>query len=82
MERVELDDLKAGKLKTSWAPSADHPAIAPEQLRAAAEMFTTYSLLSIHRGDWDLPDQWNRLLPDFQYVSLEDFLRNSWEREF
>lgn len=35
-------------------------------------------ILSIHRGVWDVSDEWNQLLPDMKFERVEVFLRKAW----
>lgn len=36
-------------------------------------------LLSSVKGAWDVSDEMNRLLPDFKFTQLEEFLSKAWE---
>jgi len=34
--------------------------------------------LAIGAGCFDVGDEWNRLLPDFEFTDAKDFLRKAW----
>ncbi len=78
VERLKTDDLKAGLAKGSWLPTVDHPGIPREQAVALAPMLVAGMLLSISTGSLKVTDEWNRLLPDYQFTQAEDFLAEAW----
>jgi hypothetical protein len=78
IERLKADDLKAGVVKCSWLPTVDHPGIPREQAEALAPMLVAGMLLSISTGALNVTDEWNRLLPDYQFTQAEKFLAEAW----
>ena len=36
-------------------------------------------LLSSAKGAWDSSDEFNQIFPDYDFVKIEDFLRDVWE---
>jgi len=79
VDRVELSDLQAGVLTSSWFPRVEHPGIAPEMIEAISKSFSAGLLLAIRAGSLQSDDTWNRLLPDYKAESAEVFLRRAWE---
>ncbi|KAK3308467.1 uncharacterized protein B0T15DRAFT_483121 [Chaetomium strumarium] len=77
-EKLKAEDLKAGVYKASWCPTLEHSSFSPEQAKALAKTFTTGLLLAMSVGDWNVSDEWNRLLPDYQFTQAEDFLSGAW----
>ncbi|EPS35796.1 hypothetical protein H072_10797 [Dactylellina haptotyla CBS 200.50] len=78
VEKVQIDDLNAGELKTSWGLEAVHRAVSQGD---AAELLKSVSigiLLSSLKGAWDVSEDFNKLFPDYQFSSAETFLRNVW----
>ena len=71
-------DLKAGELKSSWKPTAGHPAFSPEQLEAISTKLMAGILLGISAGALRVSDEWNRLLPDYRFTQADDFLTEAW----
>ena len=78
VERLKADDLKAGVAGPSWLPKADHPSFTPEEGEALAASFTAGMLLGISAGGLNVSDEWNRLLPDYEFTTAEEFLAKAW----
>jgi hypothetical protein len=78
VERLKADDLKAGVVKSSWLPKADHHSFTPEEATALAENVTAGILLGISAGALNVSDEWNKLLPDYKFTKAEDFLTEAW----
>ncbi|KAI1323658.1 hypothetical protein F5Y16DRAFT_332710 [Xylariaceae sp. FL0255] len=78
IERVKIEDLEKGELKTSWMIGKRHAAVKEEE---AAAMFKTVfigMLLSTAKGAWDISGGFGQLLKDLPFVSAEDYLSNVW----
>jgi hypothetical protein len=59
-----------------------HPSVTQEQADQVAAMIKTVMigiLLSSAKGAWDVSDAFNQLLPDYQFMEIEEFLSNVWE---
>ncbi|CAG9938621.1 unnamed protein product [Clonostachys rosea f. rosea IK726] len=81
VEKLSLDDLKAGAVKASWLPKVTHPAIPVEQRESAAGALLTGVLLGIHNGCWKATNNaWNELLPDIELSRPEDWLVDAWAK--
>ena len=78
VEKLQADDLKAGVVKCSWLPTVDHPGIPREQAEALAPQLVASMLLSISTGALNVTDEWNRLLPDYQFTQAAEFLAEAW----
>ncbi|GIZ45876.1 hypothetical protein CKM354_000902400 [Cercospora kikuchii] len=75
IEYVTLAQARAGRLPTSWAADFNHAAI-PEQFRESwSRTFNAKIMYSVYMGGYAVSDTWNRLLPDFHFTSLEEFLQ-------
>ncbi|KJX95894.1 nmrA-like family protein [Zymoseptoria brevis] len=75
IEYVTLAQARAGRLPTSWVSDFNHAAI-PEQLRDSwSRTFNAKVMYSVHLGNYAVSDTWNRLLPDFRFTGLEEFLQ-------
>jgi hypothetical protein len=79
VDRVTVEDLEAGNLKTSWVPPFNHPSIPKEQHEAYAKVVIIGALLGAERGAYDVSDEWNQLLPHLSLTSIENFLRAVWK---
>jgi hypothetical protein len=71
--------MENGTWESSWLPHADHPSIKPEHAEAASRAMVPALLLAIRDGMFVSGDEWNRLLPDYEFTSAEDFLREAWK---
>jgi hypothetical protein len=79
IDTVKLEDLEAGELKTSWTLEARHASVAEDQ---AADMMKTVLigiLLSGVKGAWNVSDEFNQILPDYEFTKIEEFLAKVWE---
>ncbi|CEN61260.1 hypothetical protein ASPCAL07922 [Aspergillus calidoustus] len=79
IERVKASDFEAGTWETSWIPRVDHPSIPPEQVDVFSKLGVAGITLAISAGAFAVSDEWNRLLPDYEFTALEPFLRGFWE---
>ncbi|KAK7425789.1 hypothetical protein QQZ08_007765 [Neonectria magnoliae] len=78
IEKVKLDDLEAGHLKTSWALEKRHRAVSEEQAAALVKVVSIGMLLSSVKGGWAVSDEFNQIFPDFRFTEAEDFLTKVW----
>ncbi|EFQ33916.1 NmrA-like family protein [Colletotrichum graminicola] len=76
--KLNPKDLKAGVVKAPWLPRLVHPAIPQETLDAVIPSFLVGFLLGISAGNFEVSDEWNRLLPDFEFTQPEEFLATAW----
>ncbi|KAF8853622.1 NAD(P)-binding protein [Acephala macrosclerotiorum] len=73
-EKVKLEDLEAGNLKTSLTLQARHASVDEDHAMSNLNMILTAMLLSSAKSSWDVSDEFNRLLPDYKFIEMEDFL--------
>ncbi|KAH6975167.1 hypothetical protein BKA56DRAFT_490115 [Ilyonectria sp. MPI-CAGE-AT-0026] len=79
VDKLALEDLEAGELKSSWYPLIDHHGV-PEDLRDQMSKGATIEFVRAGAmGTWSVSDEWNRLLPDYRFTSAEEYLTNVWE---
>ncbi|RYP74625.1 hypothetical protein DL771_002891 [Monosporascus sp. 5C6A] len=79
IDKVKVEDLEAGDLKTSWGLEAVHRAVSEDQASALLKAVSIGVLLSSAKGAWDISDEWNQLLPDYEFTRIEDFLAKTWK---
>jgi hypothetical protein len=79
IETVKLEDLEAGNLKTSWALETAHSSISDDQAAYFMKAVLIGTLLSGAKGAWAVSDEFNRILPDYKFTQIEDFLTKVWE---
>ena len=77
--RLKLEDVKAGEIKSSWLPEPlAHPSIPVKQ---RAEISKHVLLATLERQTfqaWAVSDEWNKLLPDYKFTGIEEFLAKVW----
>lgn len=76
---MELQDLQAGCLKTSWTLGEKHQAVADEQSSDLLTKVPIGILLSSVKGAWDVSDDFNQLFPDYKFDGIEDVLAKVWD---
>jgi hypothetical protein len=79
IDKVKLEDLENGILATSWTLEASHPSVTGDQVEKMLRTVLIGTLLSSAKGAWDVSDEVNKLLPDFKFTQIEDFLTTVWE---
>ncbi|KAI1074522.1 hypothetical protein F5B20DRAFT_563081 [Whalleya microplaca] len=79
VDKVNVEDLEAGCLKTSWGLETVHQAVPEDQASALLKAVSIGILLSSAKGAWDSSDELNQLLPDYRFTLAEDFLLKVWE---
>ncbi|RYP31032.1 hypothetical protein DL767_005972 [Monosporascus sp. MG133] len=79
VDKVKVEDLEAGNLKTSWGLEAVHRAVSEDQASALLKAVSIGVLLSSLKGAWDISDELNQLFPDYEFTRIEDFLAKTWE---
>lgn len=81
VEKVRLEDLEAGALTASWSLGKRHPGSTDTdagRLESVLNAVLIGMLLSTAKGAWDVSDEWNRMLPDYKFVRIEEFLAEVW----
>ncbi|KAJ5709555.1 hypothetical protein N7493_009846 [Penicillium malachiteum] len=78
VENRKAEDIEAGTWTTSWTPAFDHPAIPVEQRASLAKSITGGILLAVNANQLHVSDSWNKLLPDYQFTSIDEFLTEAW----
>lgn len=78
IDKLTLEDLKAGVAKSSWLSRVVHPAIKPEEAEAMAKTFLAGMTLGISAGALNVSDEWNRIFPKYEFTQPHDFLTAMW----
>ncbi|RYP53599.1 hypothetical protein DL768_001463 [Monosporascus sp. mg162] len=74
LELVHESDLAAGVLRVDM-PQIVHASI-PEEQRLAWHVPVWIGLLSaISMGAWDVSDEWKERLPDYKFLTVEEYLK-------
>lgn len=59
-------------------PQPTHPSFTREEIAALAQRMTAGIVLGISANTLSVSDEWNRLLPDYEFTKAEEFLREQW----
>lgn len=78
VEKVKVEDLEAGHLKTSWRLEAVHQATSDHDASDLLQAVSIGILLSSSKSAWDSSDEVNQLFPDYEFTQAEDFLSKVW----
>lgn len=76
---LKEEDIRAGEIKASWEPQFVDPNMPAEQIAAFSKIIVRGCLLSGLCKSWVVSDEWNKLLPDYKFDNVEEFLIKSWE---
>lgn len=74
---VEESDIEAGVLKVKM-PLIQHPSIPEDQREAWNVPGWIGILTAVAKGAWLVTAEWNKLLPDYKFTSMEDFVKQAW----
>jgi hypothetical protein len=75
---LKADDLESGAWTSSWVPKLDHPSIPAEQVTMFSRIIVAGILLALSAKCYSCSDEWNRLLPDYEFAQPEEFLSEVW----
>ncbi|KAH8725747.1 hypothetical protein GQ44DRAFT_614793 [Phaeosphaeriaceae sp. PMI808] len=78
VDRLKAHELEAGTWKSSWLPSIDHPSILPKDLEKDMRDIAASLTLAFGDGAFRVGDEWNRLLPEYEFTSADKFLEEAW----
>ena len=60
-------------------PVLDHPSIPKDKSEEVIPPMLAGLSLSMHDGAWKVGNAWNKLLPEFLFTGIEEFLREQWK---
>ncbi|KAI1099399.1 NAD(P)-binding protein [Jackrogersella minutella] len=75
---LKKKDLEAATYEPDFFSTFDLRAASQEELAAFLGKATTGILQGIHRGAYDVTDEWNKIFPDYKFTQVEDFVKNAW----
>jgi hypothetical protein len=75
---LDVEDLKNGTWTSPWLPTVEHPTILPEHREEASRAMVPSLLLAFKTGGFEVGDEWNRLLPDYEFTGAEEFVEREW----
>ncbi|OTB15214.1 hypothetical protein K445DRAFT_318054 [Daldinia sp. EC12] len=75
---LKKENLEAQIRETGDLSLPDLRTATPEQVGAFLQAASARILIAISRGAYDVTDEWNKILPDYKFTRLEDFLTTVW----
>ncbi|EHK48561.1 uncharacterized protein TrAtP1_009674 [Trichoderma atroviride] len=78
VEKVGIENLKAGDISMPWRFERSHSAIKEEEVQEMAKVVVIGFLLSSLEGGWDVSGELNQRFPDYEFTKMEDFLSQVW----
>ncbi|KAK1585868.1 uncharacterized protein LY79DRAFT_557468 [Colletotrichum navitas] len=78
VDRLKLEDLEAGIIRTNFVTPLDLPGMLPEELANFTKMVVIGATVSMTKGAWAVSDEWNQLLPDFKPIGIEEYVKSVW----
>ncbi|KAF9871389.1 NmrA-like family protein [Colletotrichum karsti] len=78
VEKLKKSDLLAGTVNASWMPKITHQSMSPEAAEALAPVLLSGILLGFENGNFSTTDEWNKLLPEYEFTQPEEFLSKAW----
>ncbi|KAK2042895.1 NAD(P)-binding protein [Colletotrichum somersetense] len=78
VDRLKLEDLEAGVIKTNFVTPINLPGMSPEALANFTKVITIGATVSLAKGTWAVSDEWNQLLPDFKPTGVEQYVKSVW----
>ncbi|KAF6824265.1 hypothetical protein CPLU01_10950 [Colletotrichum plurivorum] len=78
IDRLKLEDVKNGILKTNFYPRIPLPGLSEEQAADFSKVVARGLLISVGYGALEVSDEWNKLLPDWKPTKAREFLQEVW----
>ncbi|RYP93600.1 hypothetical protein DL770_000342 [Monosporascus sp. CRB-9-2] len=75
---LKREDLEAEVRKTEDFTVVDFHNAPREEVEAWLESALRRILLGVSRGAYAVTDEWNRILPDYDFIQVEDLLEEVW----
>lgn len=79
VEKLDIEDLKAGTVQSTWLPKVSHAAIPADQAEALAENLLAGMTLGISAGALNVSDEWNTLFPEYKFIQPRELLSEAWK---
>ncbi|PVI07899.1 NAD(P)-binding protein [Periconia macrospinosa] len=79
VEKVLSEDIKRDLLKTNWVPQMTHPVVPLETRESYSREFVIMFFRGILSGGLDVGTEWNERFPEYEFMGLEEYLKQAWE---
>ncbi|GKU09182.1 unnamed protein product [Fusarium langsethiae] len=78
IEKISNEALETRNVTTSWYPVVEHHGVPKEMREQVSKGVLVEYAAGLKRGVWTVSNEWNKLLPDFEFTSAEDYLKGIW----
>ncbi|KIL87120.1 hypothetical protein FAVG1_09674 [Fusarium avenaceum] len=78
IEKISNEALETRNVATSWYPVVEHHGVPEEMREQISKGVLVEYVAGLKRGVWTVSDEWNKLLPDFEFTSAESYLKGIW----
>lgn len=79
VERYPFKDLEDGTWEPTSMPVFDHPGIPAEMIPVLSKKIVAAFMMAIPAKNFEVGDEWNKLLPDYEFENADEFLDQVWE---
>ncbi|KAJ4149018.1 hypothetical protein NW754_000454 [Fusarium falciforme] len=79
VEKPSRESLEAKNADVSWYPLIEHPSLPVEMREQVSKAILVEYVTAVERGAWSVSDDWNKLLPEFEFTSAESYLGSLWK---
>ncbi|OTA99708.1 hypothetical protein M426DRAFT_16173 [Hypoxylon sp. CI-4A] len=78
VDYLKKEEIQGKTLDASLIEGVDLWTIPKEKFEEFKEIALRGILVGINRGAYDVSDEWNKILPDYKFTQLEDFVKKAW----
>ncbi|KAM0390708.1 hypothetical protein ACHAPZ_011589 [Fusarium culmorum] len=78
IEKISNEALETRNITTSWYPVVEHHGVPKEMREQVSKGVLVEYVAGLKRGVWTVSNEWNKLLPDFEFTSAEGYLKGIW----
>ncbi|KAI0383591.1 NAD(P)-binding protein [Hypomontagnella monticulosa] len=75
---LKKEDVEAIEWKSEWYEGIDLRNAPPERFQQFMSVAVQGILIGISRGAYDVSNEWNKLLPDYEFTQVGDFVKKIW----
>ena len=81
IETLEVEDLEAGLVKTASLPLLAHASLPEDERIKFSKQILRGLTLNAVTGAGTVSDEWNKIFPDYKFVTAEEFLTGVFGKE-
>ncbi|KAI1403903.1 NAD(P)-binding protein [Hypoxylon fuscum] len=78
VEWLKKEDIEAEKQNPETFAKFELHTASPEEFQKFLKFALQGILIGISRGAYDVTDEWNKILPDYKFTQVEEFVKEVW----